>query len=296
MKTGRLTPKDLLAMKRKRERIAALTAYDYTSAQMIDAAGVPFILVGDTLGMVIQGEETTLPVTLDHMIYHARAVTRGARRALVVGDMPFMTYQVTVEEALRNAARLVQEAKVGAVKIEGGVEIAPTVERLVKAGIPVCGHLGFTPQSTHTLGGPRMQGRTIADAAAMIADAEALEAAGAFAIVLELVPASLAEEITRRVGVPTVGIGSGPACDGEIQVFHDVFGLYTDFQPRHTRRYANVAEQIAAAARQYKDDVEQRVFPGPEQSSDLKPEVKERLRELLNQPNGTVERLRTQAK
>lgn len=295
MKTGRLTPKDFLAMKRKRERIAALTAYDYTSAQMIDAAGVPFILVGDTLGMVIQGEETTLPVTLDHMIYHARAVTRGARRALVVGDMPFMTYQVSTEDALRNAARLVQEAKVGAVKIEGGVEIAPTIERLVKTGIPVCGHLGFTPQSTHTLGGPRMQGRTVADAAAMIADAEALESAGAFAIVLELVPASLAEEITRRVGVPTIGIGSGPACDGEIQVFHDVFGLYTDFQPRHTRRYANVAEQISGAAVQYKNDVEKRIFPGPEQSSDLKPEVKERLRELLNQPNGTVERIHAQA-
>lgn len=295
MKTGRLTPKDFLAMKRKRERIAALTAYDYTSALMIDAAGVPFILVGDTLGMVIQGEETTLPVTLDHMIYHARAVTRGAKRALVVGDMPFMTYQVSTADALRNAARLVQEAKVGAVKIEGGVEIAPTIERLVKTGIPVCGHLGFTPQSTHTLGGPRMQGRTVADAAAMIADAEALESAGAFAIVLELVPASLAEEITRRVGVPTIGIGSGPACDGEIQVFHDVFGLYTDFQPRHTRRYANVAEQISAAAVQYKNDVEKRAFPGPEQSSDLKPEVKERLRELLNPPAGTVERIHARA-
>jgi 3-methyl-2-oxobutanoate hydroxymethyltransferase len=282
MKTARLTTLDIIAMKQKRERIAALTAYDYTSAQMIDAAGVPFILVGDTVGMVVQGEETTLPVTLDQVLYHAKAVARGARRALVVGDMPFMTYQISTEDAMRNAARLVQEAKVGAVKIEGGADIAPTLERLVKAGIPVCGHLGFTPQSTHTLGGPRVQGRGVADATALIADARALESAGAFAIVLELVPATLAEEITRRVRIPTIGIGSGPACDGEIQVFHDLFGLYTDFQPRHTRRYLNVAEQITAAAQQYKNDVAARKFPGPEQSSDLKPEVKEKLREVLN--------------
>src|SRR5690606_7454201 len=231
------------------------------------------------------------PVTLDHVVYHARLVTRGAQRALVVGDMPFMTYQISQEEALRNAARLVQEAKVGAVKLEGGAAMAPTVERLVKAGIPVCGHLGFTPQSTHTLGGPRMQGKTLADAAALIADAQALEAAGALAVVLELVPTSLAEEITRRLRIPTIGIGSGPACDGEIQVFHDLFGLYRDFQPRHTRRYANVGDQIVAAAAQYCKDVAARAFPGPEQSSDLKPEVKERLRELLERPQRGVERL-----
>lgn len=291
MKNGRITTLDIVGMKQKRERIAALTAYDYTSAQMIDAAGVPLILVGDTLGMVIQGEETTLPVTLDHIVYHSKMVARGARRALVVGDMPFMTYQISAEDAMRNATRLLQEAKVGAVKLEGGKDVAPTIERLVKAGIPVCGHLGFTPQSTHTLGGPRMQGRNAADAVALIADAQALEAAGCFAIVLELVPASLAEEITQRVRVPTIGIGSGPACDGEIQVFHDLFGLYTDFQPRHTRRYVNIAEQISAAARQYKEDVAARVFPGPEQTIDLKPEEKEKLRELLHQQSRSAERL-----
>lgn len=291
MKSGRLTTLDVVGMKEKRERIAALTAYDYTSAQMIDAAGVPLILVGDTLGMVVQGEETTLPVTLDQIVYHSKAVARGARRALVVGDMPFMTYQISPEDALRNATRLMQEAGVGAVKLEGGADVAPTIERLVKAGIPVCGHLGFTPQSTHTLGGPRLQGRTATDALELIADAQALEAAGVFGIVLELVPASLAGEITQRVHVPTIGIGSGPACDGEIQVFHDLFGLYTDFQPRHTRRYLNMAEQISAAARQYKDDVAACVFPGPEQTSDLKPEVKEKLRELLHQQNRSAERL-----
>ena len=292
MKTNRLTTLDIMGMKQKRERIAALTAYDYTTAQMIDAAGIHLILVGDTLGMVIQGEDTTLPVTLDHVVYHARMVTRGARRALVVADMPFLTYQVSVEEALRNAGRLMQEARVGAVKVEGGAEVAPVVERLVQTGIPVCGHLGFTPQSTHTLGGPRVQGRTVANAAALIADAQALASAGAFAVVLELVPAFLAEEITQRVRIPTVGIGSGPACDGEIQVFHDVFGLYTDFQPRHTRRYLNVAEQITTAARQYRDDVAARKFPGPEQTSDLKPEVKEELSAFLDRSGGAVEPIR----
>jgi 3-methyl-2-oxobutanoate hydroxymethyltransferase len=292
MKTNRLTTVDITAMKHRHERIAALTAYDYTSAQMLDAAGIHLILVGDTLGMVVQGEETTLPVSLEQVLYHARLVRRGVRRALVVADMPFMTYQVSVEDALRNAGRLMKEANVGAVKIEGGADVAPLVERLVKVGIPVCGHLGFTPQSTHTLGGPRVQGRTVTDAVRLIADAQALASAGAFAIVLELVPASLAEEITQRVRVPTIGIGSGPACDGEIQVFHDLFGLYTDFQPRHTRRYLNVAEQLTTATRQYCEDVAVRRFPGPEQTIDVKPEVKEELREFLRRSAGAVKPIR----
>ncbi len=281
MKTGRLTPADLISMKQKKERIAALTAYDYTSAQILDAAGIPMLLVGDTLGMVLQGEETTIPVTLDHIIYHAAMVTRGAKRALVVADMPFLTYQICAEDALRNAGRLMQEAKVGAVKIEGGKAIAPTIRRMVDVGIPVCGHLGFTPQSTHTLGGPRIQGRTLDDAEALIADALALAEAGVFAIVLELVPTTVAAEISRLVPVPTIGIGAGPECDGEVQVFHDLFGLYTDFKPRHTKRYAHVAEHIAQAAKQYLDDVSRRVFPGPEQSSDLTPELKQQLQQRL---------------
>lgn len=282
MKASRLSVNDLFAMKQRRERISALTAYDYTSAQILDAAGIHVLLVGDTLGMVLQGEESTLPVTVEHIAYHAKMVTRGAKRAMVIGDMPFMSYQICVEDAMRNAARLMTEAGVGAVKLEGGADIAPTVERLVKAGIPVCGHLGFTPQSTHTLGGPRMQGTSVAHAAALIADAQALEAAGAFAVVLELVPASLSEEITRRLRVPTIGIGSGPACDGEIQVFHDIFGLYTDFQPRHTRRYLDLAGQMTQAAEQYRTDVAAGTFPGPAQTSDLKPQVKETLRAFLN--------------
>lgn len=281
MKTHRLSTLDIVAMKRRGERIAALTAYDYTSAQMVDAAAAPFILIGDTVGMVVQGQDTTLPVTLDQIIYHAQMVARGSHRALLVGDMPFMTYQVSSEDALRNAGRLLTEGRVGAVKVEGGIAVAPTVERLVQAGIPVCGHLGFTPQSTHAMGGPRMQGRDPATAASLVADAKAVEAAGAFALVLELVPASVAQEISRRLTIPTIGIGSGPHCDGEIQVFHDVFGLYTDFQPRHTRRYLNVAQEITSAAGQYVRDVAEGVFPGVEQTSDLGAEAKEHFRALL---------------
>ena len=283
MKTDRLTARDIVAMKSEGRRIASLTAYDYTSAQMIDAAGVPVILVGDSLGVVVQGEDTTLPVTLDQVIYHARMVARGSERALVIGDMPFMTYQISTEEALRNGARMMTEGQVGAVKIEGGVDVALTVERMVKAGIPVCGHLGFTPQSAHTLGGPRMQAREPAAAMALLADAKALEAAGAFAIVLELVPAMVAEAVSKRISIPTIGIGSGPRCDGEIQVFHDLFGLYTDFQPRHTRRYVNVADQITAAARRYLEDVSARTFPGPEQTRDLTAESADAFSLLLEQ-------------
>ncbi len=281
MKTNRLTARDLVAMKERGERIAALTAYDYTSAQMVDAAGIALILIGDTLGMVVQGEDSTLPVTLDQVIYHARMVARGAHRALLVGDMPFMTYQPSIEDALRNAGRLMTEGRVGAVKLEGGAEIAPTAERLVRAGIPVCGHLGFTPQATHALGGPRMQGRDPEAAMSLIADATALASAGVFAIVLELVPATVAEEISRRVSIPTIGIGAGPNCDGEVQLFHDLFGLFTDFQPRHTRRYLNVAHDVIAASRRYIQDVATRAFPGPEQTSDLAPDAKQRLGALL---------------
>jgi 3-methyl-2-oxobutanoate hydroxymethyltransferase len=281
VKGHRLSTIDIVAMKRRGERIAALTAYDYTSAQMIDAAGVPFILVGDTVGMVVQGQDTTLPVTLDHIIYHAQMVARGSQRALLVGDMPFMSYQVSVEDALRNSARLMTEGKVGAVKIEGGAAIAPTIERLVSVGIPVCGHLGFTPQSTHAMGGPRIQGKEPSAAAALVADAKALEAAGAFAVVLELIPASVAQEISHRISIPTIGIGAGPHCDGEVQVFHDLFGLYTDFKPRHTRRYLNVAQDIVGATRQFVRDVSAGTFPGAEQTSDLGAEAKEHVRALL---------------
>jgi 3-methyl-2-oxobutanoate hydroxymethyltransferase len=283
MKAQRFSVVDIVAMKRSGERIAALTAYDYTSAQMVDAAGVPFILIGDTLGMVVQGHETTLPVTLDHIIYHAQMVERGASRALLVADMPFMTYHVSLEDALRNAARLMKEGRVGAVKLEGGTEIGVTVERMVRAGIPVCGHLGFTPQSIHAKGGPKVQARDPEAAIKLVKDALALEAAGAFAIVLELVPATVAHAVSERLSIPTIGIGAGPHCDGEIQVFHDLFGLYTDFQPRHTRRYVHMAHEIAAAGRQFAQDVADRTFPGPEQTSELSLDGQTRFRELLKE-------------
>lgn len=281
MKTIRLSTRDIVAMKARGERVAALTCYDYTSAQMLDAAGVPLLLVGDTLGMVVQGEDTTLPVTLDQVIYHARLVVRGTQRALVVGDMPFMSYQASADDAVRNAGRLMAEGRVGAVKLEGGAEIAPLVQRMVKSGVPVCGHLGFTPQSVHSLGGARVQAKEPGAALSLLEDALALQAAGAFAVVLELVPATVAEEVSKRLTIPTIGIGSGPRCDGEIQVFHDVFGLYTDFQPRHTKRYLNVAQDIAAAAKRYVADVGARQFPGPEQTSDLTPASKDSFKSLL---------------
>jgi 3-methyl-2-oxobutanoate hydroxymethyltransferase len=281
VKSHRLSTLDIVAMKRRGERIAALTAYDYTSAQMIDAAGIPLVLVGDTLGMVVQGHDTTLPVSLDHIIYHAQMVARGAQRALLIGDMPFMTFQISIEDTLRNAARLMTEGNVGAVKIEGGEEVVPTIERLVRAGIPVCAHIGFTPQSTHSMGGPRVQAREPASAASLVETARLLEAGGAFAIVLELVPASVTREITQRARIPTIGIGAGPHCDGEIQVFHDLFGLYTDFQPRHTRRYLNLAQNIVDASREFARDVTAGTFPGPEQTSDLTAESNAQFRALL---------------
>lgn len=284
----RHTARSIVAMKQRGERIASITAYDYTSAQMLDAAGIPLLLVGDTLGMVVQGEDSTLGVTMDQMIYHSRMVARGSQRALVLCDLPFMSYQVSTEDALRNAGRLLAEGKAGAVKLEGGAEIAPLVRRLVAAGIPVCGHLGFTPQATHVLGGPRVQGREPDHALSIIADARALEAAGAFAIVLELVPAAVAQEITRRVSIPTIGIGSGPHCDGEVQVFHDLFGLYTDFQPRHTRRYLDIAQNVVAAARQFAADVAARTFPAREQTADLAPEALQQFRALLEASDRTA--------
>lgn len=276
-----ITPASLKAMKKSGERIAALTAYDYTGAQMCAAAGIPLLLVGDTLGMVVRGEASTLAVTLEDVIYHSRMVRRGAPQALVLADLPFMTYQISVEDAMRNAGRLMQATEIGGIKIEGGVEIVDTVARLVQAGIPVCGHLGYTPQSTHTLGGARVQGRSFDAAVQLIEDAKALEAAGAFATVLELVPNEISAAITRQLDIPTIGIGAGPDCDGEIQVFHDLFGLFTDFKPRHTRRYLNVAEDVAGAARQFKADVASRYFPGAEQSSALKPELNARFAEYI---------------
>lgn len=260
--------------KARSEPIVMLTAYDFTSAQFAAAAGVDMILVGDSLGMVIQGHETTLPVTLEDMIYHTRAVVRGATGTFVVADMPFMTYQISPEQALGNAGRLMQEALPQAVKIEGGSHMAQTVHRLVEAGIPVMGHIGLTPQSVNQLGGWRVQGRSAAEADRLMADADALAEAGAFAIVLELVPIELAAVISERIDVPTIGIGAGPYCDGQVQVWHDILGLFEDFQPKHARQYATLGATIREAIDHYCTEVRTHTFPADEHAVHLSANIK----------------------
>jgi len=254
-------------MKQRGERIPMLTAYDYTTAQIVDAAGVPLILVGDSLGMVVLGYPSTVAVTLDDIVHHARAVVRGSQRALVIGDLPFLTY-TSPEQALISAGRLLQEAGCQAVKLEGGAAVAPIVERLVSAGIPVMGHLGYTPQSVNAIGA-RVQARKADSARKLLDDALALERAGAFAVVLELIPAPLAAAVSERLRVPTIGIGAGAGCDGQVQVIHDLLGLYTDFVPRHAKQYRRLADEIRAAVGEYADEVRAGSFPTAAQSAKM---------------------------
>jgi 3-methyl-2-oxobutanoate hydroxymethyltransferase len=253
-------------MKRRGERIAALTAYDYSFASLLDRAGVDLVMVGDSLGMVVQGHATTLPVTLDDMVYHARCVARGASRALIVVDMPFLTFQVSKEETLRHAGRLMQEGGAQVVKLEGGVVMADTVRFLTERGIPVCGHIGLTPQSVHQLGGYRVQGREEEAAARLRADARALEEAGASLIVLEAVPAALAKTITTELAIPTIGIGAGPDCDGQILVLYDMLGLYPRPIPKFARNFMAGAGSLEQAIKDYVAAVKRGDFPGPEHS------------------------------
>ena len=262
----RISVSQIKEMKPKGEKIAMLTAYDYTTAKIIDEADIPLILVGDSLGMVVLGYESTIPVTMAEMLHHTKAVTRGAKRALVVGDMPFMTYHVSVEEALRNAGRFIQEGGAQAVKLEGGVTVAEKVRRITECGIPVMGHIGLTPQSIHQLGGYKVQGRTSEAAINMIKDAQALEEAGAFCIVLETVPAPLASLITRKVCIPTIGIGAGIGCDGQVQVINDILGSFSDFVPKHAKQYANLADITRKAVTDYLGEVKAGSFPTDEQS------------------------------
>jgi len=250
-------------MKERGERITMLTAYDATMTRLLDRAGIDLLLVGDSLGNVILGLDTTVPVTLDAILHHTRAVTRAASRALVVADMPFLTYQVSPEEALHNAARLFQEGGAAAVKLEGGRAVADTVRRLTVAGLPVMGHVGLTPQHVHQLGGMRQQARNDEAAQELVLDALALEKAGVFAIVLEAIPDSVAEEVTSRLKIPTIGIGAGPHCDGQVLVSYDVLGLFDGFVPPFVKQYAQLGELILGAAKSYADDVRQGVFPQP---------------------------------
>lgn len=265
--------------KASEEKIVMVTAYDYSGARMAEAAEVDMILVGDSLGMAVQGHKTTLPVDMDAMVYHTRLVTRGCERPLVVGDMPFLSCAVSTEDALRNAGRLMQEGMAHAVKVEGGREIAPTVKRLVQAGIPVMGHLGFTPQSVHQLG-VALQGKTADAAINLLEDALALEESGAFALVLELVPWEVAGVVTQRLKIPTIGIGSGPDCDGQVQVFHDLLGI-SEESFRHVKRYAEVGQVIRTALTAYAEEVRRGAFPGEAQSRHMSEDEREELHRRL---------------
>lgn len=262
----KVTTRSLGRMKQAGEPIACLTAYDNTMAMLLDRAGVDVILVGDSVATVVQGHHTTVSVTLEHMLYHAELVSRGAERALIVGDLPFMSYQINPDEALRNAGRMVKEAHVEAVKLEGGRVIAATVRRLVDVGIPVMGHLGLTPQSIHKFGTYQVRATTPEEADELRRDAAALEEAGAFALVLEKVPAELGRELSKQLSIPVIGIGAGGGCDGQILVSHDMLGLYTRFQPRFVRRYAELAGAMQAAFSAYVRDVRAREFPTADES------------------------------
>ena len=264
-------------MKERGEKIPMLTAYDYPTARLVEQAGVPIILVGDSLGMVVLGYDSTVPVTLEDIAHHAKAVVRGTERAIVVADMPFLSFQISPEEALRNAGRLLKETGCTAVKVEGGASIAPTVQRLVAAGIPVMGHIGLTPQAVNQLGGYKLQGKTPAAAVKLINDAKALEDAGAFAIVLETVPAKVARCVTERVNVPTIGIGAGPYCDGQVQVLHDFLGLFQDFVPRHAKQYAQLGSAIQDAVRTYITEVQGGDFPTAKHSFGMNKEAPQEL-------------------
>jgi 3-methyl-2-oxobutanoate hydroxymethyltransferase len=261
----RVTVLDLHSMKARGERIAVLTAYDCLFARLVDGAGTDVILVGDSLADVVLGLDSTLPLTLDDMIYHARAVRRGVERALVVVDMPFLTYQVSPEEAVRNAGRILKETGAAAVKMEGGSPaMEDTIAAVVRAGIPVMGHVGFTPQSVHALGGARVQGREEAGRAALLEESHRIEAAGAFSVVLELVPGALAAEITSSLRIPTIGIGAGAECDGQVLVLHDMLGLNRGFQPRFLRRFADLGDKAEGAVEAYVRAVKDRDYPAAE--------------------------------
>lgn len=266
----RVTIHDLRSMKAARERIAAVTAYDATEARLVDQAGVDVILVGDSLGMVLQGHDSTLPVTIDQMIYHSAAVRRGlgrsTGRAHLVGDMPFGSYQASADEAVKNAIRLAAEGGVEAVKLEGGQEFAEVIERIVRAGVPVMGHIGLTPQSVHKMGGYLVQGKDAEKARRLVRDAQALEVAGCYSLVLECIPAELARVITHKLGIPTIGIGAGPHCDGQVLVYHDLIGLETGIRPKFVKRFAEVGQAAAAGVEAYVAEVKRGTFPADEHS------------------------------
>jgi 3-methyl-2-oxobutanoate hydroxymethyltransferase len=262
----KITVPHIVKMKQRGEKITCLTAYDYSFARILDEAGVEMLLVGDSLGCVVQGCANTLAVTMDEMIYHTRLVTRGRKRALVIGDMPFMSYQVGKDDALRNAGRFFQEAGAEAIKLEGGVAVQESIRAIVDAGMPVMGHIGLTPQSVHRFGGYKIQGRDKERREAVLRDAVAVAEAGAFAVVLEGIPQDLASEISQRLAIPTIGIGAGLQCDGQVLVIHDMLGLFDDFVPKFVKRYADVKQTMLGAVKEYVSEVKGRKFPAEDHS------------------------------
>ena len=262
----KITILDIYKKKAEGRKITMLTAYDYPTAQIVDQAGIDMILVGDSLGMVVQGVSSTLPVTMDEMIYHTKMVSRGAVSAMVVGDMPFLSYQTQKAEAVRNAGRFLKEAGAEAVKLEGGTQMAEAIRAIVDAGIPVMAHIGLTPQYMHTLGGFKVQGKDEATREKILADARSVQDAGAFSVVLEAMPVSLAKEIQTMLHIPTIGIGAGPDCDGQILVLHDLLGLFDRFTPKFVKKYVNLKDQALKAVKEYKQDVENGKFPSEEHS------------------------------
>lgn len=271
---GRMSVHKLAELKREGKRFAMVTAYDAWSARLAEQAGIPIVLVGDSLGSVVLGYDSTVPVTMDEILHHTKPVVRATEKMIVVADMPFMSYQADQAEALRNAGRLLKEGGATAVKLEGGSHMAPTIRRMVECGIPVMGHLGLTPQSVNQFGGHKVQGKTPAAAAKLMADAQALQEAGVFAIVLETIPAPLARAVSKRLRVPTIGIGAGAGCDAQVQVLHDMLGIYDDQRKlRHTKRYRTLGAEIRDALREYADDVESGAFPEAEHSIECDPET-----------------------
>ena len=281
MKNSKVTIPDIQRAKDSGRKITMLTAYDYPFAQLVDLAGVDMILVGDSLGMVVLGLEGTVAVTMEDMIHHIKAAVRGCQRALIVGDMPFMSYNTSIKDAIVNAGRLIKEGGCEAVKLEGGTQFAPTVNAIVNAGIPVQGHIGLTPQTASSLGGFKTQGKDLAGATQLINDAKSLESAGAFSIILEAVPAPVGELIAEVLKIPVIGIGAGPKVDGQVLVTHDLLGLFDKFVPKFVKKYAQIREIILEALTEYKQDVVEGNFPAPENCFNMSPELVSSLRDSL---------------
>ena len=262
----KITIHDLLKKKREKQKITMLTAYDYPFAKIVDEAGIDGIIVGDSVGMVVQGLDNTLPVTMDEMIYHTKIVARAAQNSMVIGDLPFMSYQASIEEAVRNAGRFLKEAGASAVKIEGSAEVAGHIRAMTKSDIPVMAHIGLTPQSIHRMGGYKVQGKTQESAKRLLEESHIAEDAGAFSLLLEAIPMNLAKKITEELSIPTIGIGAGPHCDGQVLVLHDVIGLFEKFLPKFAKQYVNLKDHALQAIKEYKQEVENRTFPSEEQS------------------------------